>query len=633
MNFLKAASVCPVVTPAHPEENADEIIRLLGELSKEGIQAAVFPELCVTGYTCADLFFQDRLWDKTLEALEKIRAASAGSQLIFAAGTPYRVGSRLYNCAAVFQDGELLGLVPKTFLPNYSEFYEKRWFASLAEMDPADIAWFNGKPVPFGRLLFQSKNLTLGIEVCEDLWAPHPPSTDLALAGADIILNLSASNELVAKSDYRRLLVETQSARLMSGYLYSSAGVGESSTDVVFSGHLVIAENGNLLAQNEGFQTSSEFITAWIDVDRLRNERMRSNTYRESHPGQIFTAVHFNGTIADLSGFDRPVSPTPFIPPDPELMSRRCKEIFSIQSHALAKRLRAIGAKHCVIGISGGLDSTLALLVINKAVAINGMSRDQIITVTMPGFGTTDRTYGNAVSLCRELGTDFREINIKEASLLHFRDIGHDPAIHDSTYENTQARERTQILMDIANKEQGIVVGTGDLSELALGWATYNGDHMSMYGVNASVPKTLVRYLVRYAADHESELTVRKILHDILDTPVSPELLPSDAEGKIAQKTEDIIGPYELHDFFLYHMLRYGAPPEKILFLAEHAFSGRYPSDTIRKWLTVFIKRFFTSQFKRSALPDGPKVGSVALSPRGDLRMPSDVTYRSWIIE
>lgn len=633
MNFLKTASVCPLVNPAHPGDNAAEIIRILDQLKEAKVQVAVFPELCVTGYTCADLFFQDRLWDKTLEALEKIRQASRGSDLFFTVGTPYRVGGRLYNCAAAFQNGHLLGIVPKTYLPNYNEFYEKRWFASLEEMDPWDKAWFNGEEVPFGRLLFQSDSLTLGIEICEDLWAPAPPSTDLALAGADVILNLSASNELVAKSDYRTQLVVTQSARLMAGYVYSSAGVGESSTDVVFSGHLLIGENGNLLAENQRFATQSEFITAWIDIDRLRNERLRNNTTRESHARNALTQVPFKAARPDLSSFDWNVSPTPFIPQDEALMGRRCKEIFSIQAHALAKRLRAIGTKRCVIGISGGLDSTLALLVINKAMAINGLNRDQIVTVTMPGFGTTDRTYQNAVELCREMGTDFREINIREAVLLHFKDIGHDPAVHDATYENTQARERTQLLMDLANKEGGIVVGTGDLSELALGWATYNGDHMSMYGVNASIPKTLVRYLVRYAAEFESEPAIRDILLDILDTPVSPELLPGDAQGKIMQKTEDLIGPYELHDFFLYHMLRYGAPPEKILFLAEQAFTGTYDPATIHKWLTVFIKRFFTSQFKRSALPDGPKVGSVALSPRGDLKMPSDVTYRSWIIE
>lgn len=631
MNLIKTAAVCPAVRVADPHHNAGVILDLLKRMETENVQAAVFPELSLTGYTCGDLFFQEQLLNETLEALQKIQKASLGSNLFFAVGAPLRIGRRLYNCAVAMQNGRTLGIVPKTYLPNAGEFYEKRWFSALPVDEPvAFIPWGNDT-VPFGRMIFNARGLRFGIEICEDLWAPVPPSTDLALAGAQILFNLSASNELIAKADYRRTLVDAHSARLLAGYVYASAGVGESTTDVVFSGHLLIAENGHILAENQRFATESEYITAWIDADRLDNERIRHTATLDSVPRQSLHEVPMDLPRTVLEDFDRSIDPTPFIPKDPDQMVSRCREIFAIQAHGLAKRLRAIGSDHCVIGISGGLDSTLALLVIRKALQINGTPPEAILTVTMPGFGTTDRTYQNAVDLCREMGTDFREINIVKASLQHFEDIGHDPAILDSTYENTQARERTQILMDLANKEGGIVVGTGDLSELALGWATYNGDHMSMYGVNASIPKTLVRYLVRYAADYESEPAVTKILHDILDTPVSPELLPSDKEGNIAQKTEDIIGPYELHDFFLFHMMRYGSTPEKILFLAGHAFRDQYDEDVIRKWLRVFIRRFFTNQFKRSALPDGPKVGSVALSPRGDWRMPSDVTYKAWV--
>lgn len=631
MNFLKAAAVCSKVSVANPAANAAEIITLLEQLNEKKISVAVFPELCVTGYTCGDLFLQDQLLEESDLALNKIRKASSGSNLFFAVGAPIRIGRRLYNCAVAMQNGRILGIVPKSYLPNSNEFYEKRWFSPAELAEPIQSISWGADEIPFGRLLFQSQGVTLGIELCEDLWAPSPPSTDLALAGAQVILNLSASNELIAKSDYRRSLIQNQSARLLGAYLYASTGVHESSTDVVFSGHLLIAENGVILAENERFQLDSEWIHGWIDADRLNNERRRSTSMADSVARTTYQTVSFDLVQPDLTGFDRPVDPTPFIPRDDSDMVRRCREIFAIQAHGLAKRLRAIGTNHCVIGISGGLDSTLALLVIQKALRINGTDPSAILTVTMPGFGTTDRTYQNAISLCREMGTDLREINIVEASLQHFRDIGHDPAQHDATYENTQARERTQILMDLANKEGGIVVGTGDLSELALGWATYNGDHMSMYGVNASVPKTLVRYLVRYAAVHESPESVRRILEDILDTPVSPELLPKAQNGEIAQKTEDLIGPYELHDFFLYHMMRYGATPEKIAFLAGHAFRDRYSSDIIHHWLNVFIRRFFTNQFKRSALPDGPKVGSVALSPRGDWKMPSDVTWRAWM--
>ena len=631
MNFIKTAAVCPSLRVAEPDHNADVIIDLLNQLNKAKVQAAVFPELSITGYTCADLFFQEQLLYETRQAIEKIQSASQGSNLFFAVGAPLRIGRRLYNCAVAMQNGKVLGVVPKTYLANTNEAYEKRWFSTLPESEPTRfIPWGQGT-VPFGKLLFNASGVRFGLEISEDLWAPIPPSTDLALAGAQIILNLAASTELITKADYRRQLVESQSARLFSGYVYASAGVGESTTDVVFSGHLMIGENGHLLAENKRFQTENEIITAWIDVDRLDQERIRQSAIRDSYPHGQIHELAINLPLPSLSEFDRPINSLPFIPENPNQMNERCREIFAIQAHGLAKRLRAIGTNQCVIGISGGLDSTLALLVIRKALEINDAPPEGILTVTMPGFGTTDRTYQNAVKLCQQMGTDFREINIVDAALQHFQDIGHDPSLHDSTYENTQARERTQILMDLANKEGGLVVGTGDLSELALGWATYNGDHMSMYGVNASVPKTLVRYLVRYAADYEFEESIGKILHDIVDTPISPELLPSDKDGKISQVTEDLIGPYELSDFFLYHMLRFGTKPDKILFLAKQAFKDQYDDDTLKKWLKLFIRRFFNNQFKRSAMPDGPKVGSVALSPRGDWRMPSDVSYKAWL--
>lgn len=631
MNFIKTAAVCPSLRVADPDYNADVIIDVLNQLNKDKVQAAVFPELSITGYTCADLFFQEQLLSETRKAIDKIQKASLGSNLFFAVGAPLLIGRRLYNCAVVLQNGHVLGIVPKTYLANSNETSEKRWFSTLPVSEPiCYIPWGQGT-VPFGKLLFNASGVRFGFELSNDLCAPIPPSTDLALAGAQIIFNLAASTELIAKADYRRQLVESQSARLFTGYVYASAGVGESTTDVVFSGHLMIGENGHLLAENNRFQTKSEFITAWIDVDRLNQERVRQSAIRDSYPQHPIHELSIDLPLASLNQFDRPINPLPFIPENSNQMVERCREVFAIQAHGLAKRLRAVGTNRCVLGISGGLDSTLALLVIRKALEINDAPPEGILTVTMPGFGTTDRTYQNAVSLCRQMGTDFREINIVEASLQHFRDIGHDPSLHDSTYENTQARERTQILMDLANKEGGLVVGTGDMSELALGWATYNGDHMSMYGVNASVPKTLVRYLVRYAADYEFDESIGKILHDIVDTPISPELLPSDQDGKISQVTEDLIGPYELSDFFLYHMLRFGTKPEKILFLAKHAFKDQYDEDTLKKWLKVFIRRFFNNQFKRSAMPDGPKVGSVGLSPRGDWRMSSDVSYKAWL--
>lgn len=631
MNFLKTASVCPKVVPAHPEANADEIIRLIKDLEAAKVQVAVFPELAVTGATVGDLLFQDRLWTKTAAALDRIREASRGNELFFVVGSPFRTGHLLFNAAVAFQNGRILGVVPKTHLSSNPPLNETRWFSSPLQACPNTVS-LGGEEVPFGALLFQSGDVTLGIEIGDDLTAPSPPSQSLALSGADLILCPAASFELAGKAAMRRQLVTSLSGRCQLGYVYASAGVDESTTDLLYSGHLMIAENGELLLENDRFQTQSEYITTWIDVEKLKNLKLRNSTLR-TVASPACTRVPFTLVPSQLESFDRPVDPSPFIPEDPAILKELCQEIFAIQSHALARRMRAAGLKKYVLGISGGLDSTLALLVAVKARMINGGNADDIITVTMPGFGTMDRTYGNAIALCRGLGADLREINIEKASLQHFKDIGHDPSIHDSTYENTQARERTQILMDIANKEGGLVVGTGDLSELVLGWATYNGDHMSMYGVNASVPKTLVRALVRYAADFESIPPVREVLKDITETPVSPELLPKNGSDEFVQKTEDLIGPYELHDFFLYHMLLHGADPDKILFLASHAFRGKFSEETIRSWLKVFLKRFFTSQFKRSALPDGPKVGPVAISPRGDLIMPSDATWRSWSIE
>lgn len=632
MNFLQCAGVCPRVVPADPETNAGEILRLLGELHRNGVQAAVFPELALTGATSGDLFFQDRLWQRVQEALAAIRAASLGSDLFFVVGSPIRVDHHLYNAAVVFQNGRTLGIVPKEHLSG-PPLGQSRWFTQPSPTDGIRSLALLGERVPFGRLLFRSDQAVIAVELGDDLAAPLPPSTGAALSGADLILCPAASYEGAGRAERRRQIIRSQSGRCHLGYVQASAGVDESTTDLLFSGHLVIAENGRLLNENRRFQTESEIITAWLDLDRLKHEKRRNSSFRADRSPAPCEEVAFKLAPPDLERFDRPVDPMPFLPDGPEELEERCQEILAIQSHALARRMRAIGAKKCVLGISGGLDSTLALLVALKAQRINGREPSDIITVTMPGFGTMDRTYRNARTLCLELGTDLREISIEQAALQHFQDIGHDPALHDATYENTQSRERTQILMDLANKENSFVVGTGDLSELALGWATYNGDHMSMYGVNASVPKTLVRELIRHWAKTDASPKVAAILGDILQTPVSPELLPRSDSSDFVQKTEDLIGPYELHDFFLWHFLRHGADPDKILFLAGHAFRDQYSREEIRGWLKVFIRRFFTNQFKRSALPDGPKVGSLSLSPRGDHAMPSDVTWRSWALE
>ncbi|RYM06302.1 NAD(+) synthase [Sporolactobacillus sp. THM7-7] len=634
MNFIRVASACPVTQIADIDFNLKSIKGCIDEAAGKKAKLIVFPELSLTSYTCADLFLQQLLLDETNRGLEALCAYSVDKDMLIAAGAPLNLRTRIYNCAYIIFEGKILGIIPKSYIPNYEEFYEQRWFASGKDVINEKVDLPFQKDIPFGvNLLFQSGKTVFGFEICEDLWSVVPPSSYLSLSGANIIGNLSASPEVVSKSDYRRQLVESQSARCMASYIFAGTGVYESTTDVVFDGDLLISENGHILQANERFQRENEVITAITDVERLNLQRMKNTSFRAAAtivPWEV-QKIAFSFKSEDYGAFDRNVPRYPFVPADETQRARRCREIFNIQTAALAKRIEHTGLKKAVIGISGGLDSTLALLVIVKTMEKLKLSRENMITVTMPGFGTTDRTYNNAVTLCRKLGADFREINIAAASLQHFKDIGHDPEIHDVTYENAQARERTQILMDIANKEGGLVIGTGDLSEVALGWSTYNGDHMSMYAVNSSVPKTLVRYLVGYVAQDETFSAISKILTDILDTPVTPELLPKDGEGKLVQKTEDIIGPYDLHDFFLYYFVRSEFTPERILFLAKNAFQDTYDEKTIRKWLKVFIKRFFTQQFKRSAIPDGPKVGTVSLSPRGDWRMPSDAAYHLWL--
>ena len=604
----------------------------------KGIQIIVFPELNLTGYSCGDLFAQSLLLEQAELALMQIVNNTRQLDIISIVGMPVVVNSTLMNCAVVFQKGKILGIVPKTYLPNYKEFYEKRWFTSaVAHPDSMNVR-LCGQVVPMGtNLLFDTPDVCFGIELCEDVWAPVPPSSALALKGAEIIFNLSADTENISKHQYLRSLLAQQSARCLAGYVFSSCGFGESTTDVVFAGNALIYENGSLLAASDRFSFEEQLVVSEIDVERLRGERLTNTTfsssvrmYRDQHSMQhISTALVAS---RDLT-LTRSVEPHPFVPSGERQLDERCEEIFSIQVAGLAKRLVHTNCKTVVLGISGGLDSTLALLVCVKTFDKLNLSRKGIVGVTMPGFGTTDRTYHNALSLMSSLQVTTKEISIKDACIQHFQDIGQDMSVHDVTYENGQARERTQILMDYANKIGGLVIGTGDLSELALGWATYNGDHMSMYGVNASIPKTLVRYLVNWVAQTGVDTLSRNTLLDIIDTPISPELIPADENGNIKQKTEDLVGPYELHDFFLFHFLRFGFRPAKVFYLAEIAFRGVYDSTTIKKWLTNFYRRFFAQQFKRSCLPDGPKVGSVSLSPRGDWRMPSDASAALWLKE
>lgn len=628
--FVKVAAATPEIRVADCGFNAERICEQLDEALTQKAKIIVFPELCVTGYTCGDLFWQETLLDSAKHELYRILAHTRGRDALVFVGMPWEKDGKLYNVAAALFDGRLIGLVPKRHLPNYNEFYEARYFAQGNER----IEWvkFEGQSVPFGiKQLFcceHPQGLCVAAEICEDLWAPVPPSVQHALAGANVIVNLSASDEAAGKSSYRERLIGGQSARLLCGYIYANAGEGESTQDLVFGGHDLIAENGHLLAQSQRFTTGVTY--SEIDISGLREKRRRMTTF-ETEGGNEYEKVRF--ALKDEETYlTRAFDPSPFVPSDRTEREKRCEEILMLQALGLKKRMKHTNCKNLVVGISGGLDSTLALLVMTKTCDMLGLSHDVMTAVTMPGFGTTDRTYQNACELTRLLGARLLEVDIRDAVNQHFKDIGHDAAVHDVTYENSQARERTQILMDIANKNGGMVVGTGDMSELALGWATYNGDHMSMYGVNCSVPKTLVRYLVRYYADTCADQAISRILYDVLDTPVSPELLPP-KDGEISQKTEDLVGPYELHDFFLYYVVRCGFSSAKIYRIAKCAFAKMYDDATILKWLKKFYWRFFTQQFKRSCVPDGPKVGSVALSPRGDLRMPSDASVRIWIEE
>ena len=627
--YVKVAAVTPKIKVADTVYNGQSIRAKIDEAVASGAKVVVFPELCITGYTCGDLFLHEKLLYSAKTELFKIVEHTKALDAIFFVGLPYEINAKLYNVAAVIAKGEVLGLVPKTYIPNYNEFSESRYFASGKGVETEELLP-NGQIVPVAcDLIFYCSSmpkLKIAAELCEDLWAPLPPSVSHALAGANVIVNLSASNEAAGKEAYRKGLVMGQSARLHCGYIYASAGEGESTQDLVFSGHNMIAENGHLLAESKRF--TSEIIYSEIDVEGLEAERRRKNIFQieDSYLGIPFDLVVEDTTLT------RKVEASPFVPCEHSEKEKRCEEIFTIQAMGLKKRMEHTNAKSAVIGISGGLDSTLALLVTAKTFDLLGKERKDIVAVTMPGFGTTDRTYDNAVNMIQSLGATFMEVSIKEAVIQHFKDIGHDSSVHDVTYENSQARERTQILMDIANEKNGMVIGTGDMSELALGWATYNGDHMSMYGVNAGVPKTLVRHLVAYYADTCEDEKLAAVLRDVLDTPVSPELLPPE-EGQISQKTEDLVGPYELHDFFMYYVLRYGFAPEKVYRLAKYAFAGTYEDTVILKWLQTFYRRFFTQQFKRSCLPDGPKVGTVGVSPRGDLSMPSDACARIWLDE
>lgn len=632
--FVKVAAAVPELKVADCEFNSGKIVELIKKADKEDCQIVLFPELSITAYTCGDLFHQEALLDQSITCLNKILKDTRKTDIVAILGLPVKIDSQLFNTGVVIQSGEILGVVPKTYIPGYKEFYEERWFASgvKALSDSVDIC---GKNVPFGvDLLFEAVNFKgacFGVEICEDLWVPVPPSSYQAMLGATILFNLSASNEIIGKSEYRRELVKQQSAKCIAGYVYASSGVYESTTDVVFGGHAIIAENGGILSENERFSMKDQLLYCEIDVARLNNDRMKNTSFMEATIKSKARKIGFTIKEVKLNDLCRYVDPHPFVPSDTGSLDKRCKEIFAIQTTGLAKRLLHTGMKNAVIGISGGLDSTLALLVTWKTFDMLGIPAENIHAITMPGFGTTDETYYNALELMKSLNVSIREVDIKPACIQHFKDIGHDMAVHDVTYENVQARERTQILMDISNKINGVVIGTGDLSELALGWCTYNGDHMSMYSVNCSIPKTLVKFLVEWVADNMSHENTRNVLKKILDTPISPELLPPDEKGKINQKTEDIIGPYELHDFFLYHMIRYGASPDKIRFLCRKAFNGKYDDEVIVKWLKTFLRRFFAQQFKRSCLPDGPKVGTISLSPRGDWRMPSDAQATVWI--
>ena len=638
--FFRVGAAVPELKVADCGFNTKEILNVIEQAKKKNIRALVFPELCISSYTCGDLFLQKTLIDACEKSVFDIAKHTSDTDMYIILGLPVEMDCRTFNCAAVLYKGKILALIPKTYIPNYGEFYEKRWFASANEAVSKEII-FCGQTVPVGaKILFRDKNkpeFTFGVELCEDLWCPVPPSSYHALNGASVIFNLSASNELAAKNEYRRKLVSQQSASAICGYVYASAGMGESTQDIVFSGHALICENGSVLCENKRFFYNSQFICTDIDVEKIYNDRKKNTSFTDLIKPEINTEYRYidiDITQWNEETLERSIKRMPFVPDNDSMLLERCEDIFNIQVAGLVKRILHTGTNSLVIGISGGLDSTLALLVAVKACDYLGIERKTVLGVTMPGFGTTDRTYNNAINLMKSLGISTKEISIKESAILHFKEIEHDLNKHDITYENTQARERTQILMDLANKNNGLVVGTGDLSELALGWATYNGDHMSMYGVNAGVPKTLVRVLVKYVAQNSQlDENSKNILFDVLDTPVSPELLPPDENGEINQKTEDIVGPYELHDFFLYYVVRFGFSPKKIEFLAQKAFDGIYDKETILKWLKNFYRRFFSQQFKRSCLPDGPKVGTINLSPRGDWRMPSDAVNTVWMDE
>ncbi len=626
--LIKVAAGTPKIRVADCRYNAEQIVALMRQAAAEGVKVLCLPELCITGYTCGDLFLQPALLEGAEQALGRILEETKELDLVTALGLPVRCDNKLYNCAALILKGEILGLVPKTYIPNYGEFYEGRWFASAADSNTVCVNLLGQHIDLTASGVFPSlvmPNLVVGVEICEDLWAPDPPSRQLAQGGATLILNLSASNEVVGKADYRRQLVTGQSARCICGYVYADAGEGESTTDLVFAGHNMVAENGILLAEQ---RFSTGLTVTEIDVDRLIYERRRNTTFTKQN---VYEGNYIMFGMENTS-LTRPVSPTPFIPEDPNLRAERCEEILTIAALGLVKRLEHTRCHSAVIGLSGGLDSTLALLITARAFDRLGMDRKDILCVTMPCFGTTKRTRSNAEVLSEKMGCTLQVVDISKAVEQHFADIGQDMEDHDVTFENAQARERTQVLMDLANQRGGMVIGTGDLSELALGWCTYNGDHMSMYAVNGSIPKTLVRSLVDHVARTCGDAALAAVLEDILATPVSPELLPA-RDGEISQKTEDIVGPYELHDFYLYYVVRWGFPPRKVLRLAEYAFGGRYDRETLLKWLRNFYRRFFSQQFKRSCMPDGPKVGTVALSPRGDWRMPSDAIATLWLEE
>lgn len=635
LGFMRVGAVTPKLEISNVTFNVSEIKKMMDEANSKGVEITLFPELSLTGYTCADLFLNDHLLDEALSGLIDLKKYTKKIKGVFIVGVPVRRDNQLFNCAAVLEGGHILGIVPKTYIPNYGEFYEKRWFSEDARRLSDEIT-IDGEKIPFKtNILFQEKNdarRVFGIEICEDLWCTYPPSSDLTIRGAKMIFNLSASNEIIGKNDYRKSLVKSQSEKTISAYIYASSGINESTTDLVFSGASYIYENGHMLESNKRFSFESNIIMSDVDLARIEAMRIKDISYMGvvKDKDKKYETVYFEGYNPD-NELVRTYSPAPFVPKDEQMRNVRCEEILNIQAYALAKRLRATGIKKCVIGISGGLDSTLAFLVVVKSFDILGLDHKDIYGITMPGFGTTNRTYTNSCEFVKLYGATLKEVNIKDACMQHFKDIDHDPSILDVTYENVQARERTQILMDYANKVGGLVIGTGDLSELCLGWCTYNGDHMSMYAVNVSIPKTLVKYLVSYFAETEEDEARKKIIEDILDTPVSPELLPPSDKDEILQQTESIVGPYILHDFFIYHFLRYGASPEKIKYLALHAFKGSFSESEIEKWLNFFIKRFFSQQFKRSCIPDGPKVGTISISPRGDLRMPSDASSKMWL--